>query len=520
METWLVGLLIAVTFLVAGVIGIVVGMAIRKKRDEQTTGNAKAEAARIIGDAMSQAEAKKKEALLEAKDEMQRLRSELDKESRERRSDIQRQENRLAQKEESLDRKIDRQEKREEQLAEQNERVKKALEEAETARDKQLSELEVIAGLTRDQAREKLLTELDETLTHEKAMRVQANAQRTSEDSQMRARQILATAIQRCAADHSAETTVSSVALPSDEIKGRVIGREGRNVKVLESLTGADFIIDDTPDVITVSCFDPVRRKIAAITLEKLAADGRIHPAKVEEMFSKAKREIEHEVKRAGEAALVETGVPNMHPDIVRLLGRLKYRTSFGQNVLKHSLEVSHLAGLIALELGCDPATVKLVKRAGLLHDIGKALDHESEGSHVTLGVEYAKERRENANVLHAIEAHHGDVEPRTLAAFLVQAGDAISAARPGARRDNVEQYVKRLRDLEDIAKSFEGVETAFAMQAGREVRIVVNPDHINDAQMTIMANSIVRRVEDELSYPGTIKVHVIRESRAVVMAK
>ncbi|MDR3345039.1 MAG: ribonuclease Y [Oscillospiraceae bacterium] len=520
MQGWLAALLIAVTALLALAAGLVVGMALRKKQDEETFGNAKREAARIVSEAMGQAEARKKELLLEAKEDIQRLRSDLDKESRERRGEVQRQEQRLAQKEESLDRKIDRQEKREEQLADHTEKAKLALAEAEKIRDEQVTVLEKIAGLTRDQACAQLLAQLEESLAHEKALRIQANDQRTREDSETLAREILATSIQRCSADHSAEVTVTSVALPNDEIKGRVIGREGRNVKTLESLTGADFIIDDTPDVITVSCFDPMRRKIAALTLEKLAADGRIHPAKVEEMFSKATREIENEVKRAGEAALVDSGVPNMHPDIVRLLGRLKYRTSFGQNVLKHSLEVSYLAGLMALELGCDAATVKLVKRAGLLHDIGKAIDHEQEGSHVTLGVEYARERREPPSVLHAIEAHHGDIEAKSLAAFLVQAADAISAARPGARRENVEQYVKRLRDLEEIAKSFDGVEGAFAMQAGREVRIVVQPDKINDDQMVIIAHDVVRRVEEELQYPGTIKVHVIRESRVIDIAK
>ncbi|MDR1805422.1 MAG: ribonuclease Y [Clostridium sp.] len=520
MPNWLLGLLIAVSALFALAIGFAVGMALRKKQDEESFGNAKSEAARIVSDAMSQAEAKKKEALLEAKEEIQQLRAELDKESRERRGENQRQEQRLAQKEESLDKKLERQEKREEQLAEQTEKAKAALAQAEEYRNEQLKVLESVAGLTREQARTQLLAQLDETLAHEKAMRIQANEQRTREDSDTQAREILATAIQRCSADHSAEITVTTVPLPNDEIKGRVIGREGRNVKALESLTGADFIIDDTPDVITVSCFDPVRRKVAALTLEKLAADGRIHPAKVEEMFSKATREVENEIKKAGEAALVDSGVPNMHPDIVRLLGRLKYRTSFGQNVLKHSLEVSYLAGLMALELGCDASTVKLVKRAGLLHDIGKALDHEQEGSHVTLGVEFARERRESPAVLHAIEAHHGDVEAKSLAAFLVQAADAISAARPGARRENVEQYIKRLRDLEDIAKSFAGVESAFAMQAGREVRIVVQPERVSDDQMAIIAHDVVRRVEDELQYPGTIKVHVIRESRVVDTAR
>ncbi|MDR0883897.1 MAG: ribonuclease Y [Oscillospiraceae bacterium] len=519
MQGWEIAVLIVVP-LVTLAVGFVLGGLFRKKQDAETFGSAKSEAARIVSDAMSQAEAKKKEAVLEAKETIAQQRQELDKEVRERRSEVSRQEQRLAQKEESLDKKTERQEKREEQLAAQLEKAKASLEEAESIKAAQVAELEKIAGMSKDQAQSVLLAQLDESLAHEKALRIQANEQRTREDSETHAREILATAIQRCAADHSAEVTVSRVVLPNDEIKGRVIGREGRNIKALENLTGADFIIDDTPDVITVSCFDPVRRKIASLTLEKLAADGRIHPAKVEEMFAKANREVELEVKKAGEAALVEAGVPNMHPDITRLLGRLKYRTSFGQNVLNHSLEVSFLAGLMAHELGCDNQTVKLVKRAGLLHDIGKALDHIQEGSHVQLGVEYARERKEHPQVLHAIEAHHGDVEAKTVAAFLIQAADAISAARPGARRENVELYIKRLRALEEIAKSFAGVDSAFALQAGREVRIVVKPEKVTDDQMTIIARDVVKRVEDELQYPGTIKVHVIRESRVVDIAK
>ncbi|MCL2494811.1 MAG: ribonuclease Y [Oscillospiraceae bacterium] len=484
---------------------------------EQKIGSAEAEAARVMNDAQSVAESKKKEAILEAKDEIHRHRQEAERELRDRRAEVQRAERRINQREETLDKRSDNLEKKEDALQAKIKSADARLDEIETIKKSQFDMLERISGFTEEQAKQHILELLDGDLEHEKALRVIDSEQRTREESDNLAKEIIATAIQRCAADHSAETTVSVVTLPSDEMKGRIIGREGRNIRTLETITGVDLIIDDTPEAITVSCFDPVRREIARRTLEKLILDGRIHPARVEELFDKCRREVEAQVKQTGEHALIEAGVNNVHGEIVKLLGRLRYRTSYGQNVLNHSLEVSYIAGLMAAEIGAD---VKLAKRAGLLHDIGKALDHEQEGSHVELGVEFARKYKENEAVLHAIQAHHGDVEARTIPACLVQAADAISAARPGARRENLQNYIKRLEKLEELTTSFAGVDTSFAMQAGREIRIMVKPELVSDDAMVLLAREIAQKIEKDLEYPGQIKVHLIRESRASEIAK
>ena len=489
----------------------------RKKVAEATIGSAQQEATRIVNDAVSKAESKKKEAILEAKDEIHRQRTELEKELRERRSEVQRQERRLSQKEESLDRKMENIEKKDEQLNNKIKAADKKAEEIELVKRSQIEMLEKISGFNKEQAKDYLLKTLESDLVHEKAVKVMEYEQKTKDEADEKAREIIATAIQRCAADHSADATVSVVALPNDEMKGRIIGREGRNIRTLETITGVDLIIDDTPEAITVSCFDPVRREIARLTLEKLIADGRIHPTRIEELYEKSKREVEHTIKQTGERAAIDAGVNGIHPELIKQLGKLKYRTSYGQNVLNHSLEVSYLAGLMAAELGAD---VKTAKRAGLLHDIGKALDHEMEGSHIELGVEYAKKYKENDSVVHAIEAHHGDVEARTIVACLVQAADAISAARPGARRENLQNYIKRLEKLEEITNSFPCVEKSYAIQAGREVRIMVKPDAVSDDEMVLVARDIVKKIEDELEYPGQIKVNVIRENRVIDVAK
>lgn len=497
--------------------GVAIGIVYRKKVAEATIGSAQQEAARIVNDAVSKAESKKKEAILEAKDEIHRQRNELEKELRERRSEVQRQERRLSQKEESLDRKMENIEKKDEQLNNKIKAADKKAEEIELVKRSQIEMLEKISGFNKEQAKDYLLKTLESDLVHEKAVKVMEYEQKTKDEADEKAREIIATAIQRCAADHSADATVSVVALPNDEMKGRIIGREGRNIRTLETITGVDLIIDDTPEAITVSCFDPVRREIARLTLEKLIADGRIHPTRIEELYEKSKREVEHTIKQTGERAAIDAGVNGIHPELIKQLGKLKYRTSYGQNVLNHSLEVSYLAGLMAAELGAD---VKTAKRAGLLHDIGKALDHEMEGSHIELGVEYARKYKENENVVHAIEAHHGDVEARTIVACLVQAADAISAARPGARRENLQNYIKRLEKLEEITSSFPCVEKSYAIQAGREVRIMVKPDAVSDDMMALVARDIVKKIEDELEYPGQIKVNVIRENRVVDVAK
>ena len=510
-------ILAVVSAVVFGVVGFAIGNLYRKKVAEAKIGSANEEALRIVNQAVQTAESKKKEAILEAKDEIHKLRSEVDKELRERRAEVQRQENRINQKEENLDKKTENLEKKEELLAEKLKAADAKMEEVEMLKRSQLEMLEKVSGYSKEQAKALLMQELDEQLTHEKALKIMDFEQRTRDESDNLAREIISGAIQRCAADHAAEATVSVVALPNDEMKGRIIGREGRNIRTLETITGVDLIIDDTPEAITVSSFDPVRREVARLTLEKLIQDGRIHPARIEEMFEKSKREVEHTIKQTGERAVVDAGVNGVHPELVKLLGKLKYRTSFGQNVLNHSLEVSYIAGLMAQELGAD---VKQAKRAGLLHVIGKALDREFEGTHIDLGVEAAKKYKENDKVVHAIQAHHGDVEAKTIVAVLVQAADAISAARPGARRENVQNYIKRLEKLEEIATSFEGVEKSFAIQAGREIRIMVNPDQVSDEKMVIVARDIAKKIEDELEYPGQIKVNIVRENRVIDFAK
>lgn len=518
MDNIVVILIAAVVALVVGVvIGFVLGGLHRKKVAEAAIGSAEQEANKIISDAIATAEAKKKESILEAKDEIHKQRTETEKELRERRNEVQRMERRINQKEESLDKKSENLEKKEEVLNGKIKAADERLEEIESIKKSQFDMLERISGFTKEQAKEYILKVLEDDLTHEKAVKIQEYEQKTKDEADSLAREIITTAIQRCAADHAAESTVSVVALPNDEMKGRIIGREGRNVRTLEMITGVDLIIDDTPEAITVSSFDPVRREIARLTLEKLIADGRIHPARIEEMYEKAKREVEQTIKQTGEHAVIDAGVNNVHPEIVKLIGRLRYRTSYGQNVLNHSLEVSYIAGLMASELGTD---VKTAKRAGLLHDIGKALDHEMEGSHVDLGVEFAKRYKENENILHAIKAHHGEIEAKTITAVLVQAADAISAARPGARREDVQNYIKRLEKLEEIANSFEGVDRSFAIQAGREVRIMVKPEVVNDEKMVLLARDVAKKIEDSMEYPGQIKVNLIRESRTIDYAK
>ena len=506
-----------VAAVVVAVIAFVLGSAHRRRTAEAAIGSAEDEARRILNDAMKNAEAKKKEAILEAKDEIIKSRNETEKELRERRAEVQRQELRIQQKEESLDRKVENLEVKENKLAERVKIVEERLAEAEQLKKSQFDMLEKISGFTAEQAKAQLLSMLDGELQHEKALKISEYEQQIKEESDTRARELISMAIQRCAADHSSEATVSVVALPNDEMKGRIIGREGRNIRALETATGVDLIIDDTPEAITVSSFDPVRREIARIALEKLIVDGRIHPARIEETVDKARAEVERTIKQKGEQAMLDAGVHSMHPEIVKLLGRLHFRTSYGQNVLNHSLEVCYLTGLLAAELGED---VTMAKRAGLVHDIGKAIDHEQEGSHIQLGVEVAKKYKENDAVVHAIHAHHGDVEAKTVIACLVQAADAISAARPGARRENIESYIKRLEKLEEIANSFNGVETSFAIQAGREIRVMIKPEAINDDQMVLVARDIVKEIENNLDYPGQIKVNLIRENRVVDYAK
>ena len=454
---------------------------------------------------------------MEAKEEILKARNEHEREVKERRADLQRQEHRLQQKEETLDRKTDNIEKKEEQLTARLAKLETTQAEAEQAKQNQLEMLERISGFTADEAKNYLLQQLEQDVTHESAMKIKEIEARFKDEADTKAREIISLAIQRYAADHVAEATVSVVPLPNDEMKGRIIGREGRNIRTLETLTGVDLIIDDTPEAITVSCFDPVRREIARLALEKLILDGRIHPARIEEMVEKAKREVDAVIKSEGERAIFETNVHGLHPELVKLLGRMRYRTSYGQNVLNHSIEVSHIAGLLAAEIG---ANVAEAKRAGLLHDLGKSVDHEVEGSHVQIGVELARKYHESENIIHAIQAHHNDVEPRTIVACLVQAADAISAARPGARRENVENYIKRLEMLEEITSSFPGVEKSFAIQAGREVRIMVKPEVISEDQMVLLARDIAKKIEDELEYPGQIKVHLLRETKAIEYAK
>ena len=509
--------IVVATFLISIAIGIVVGMTIRKKIAESKIGSAEQEAKRVIDLAKVEAENMKKEEIFKAKEEIMNSRKELDQEIKERRSEVQKQESRMIQKEENLDRRSENLEKKERDLEQEYQSLEGQKEETSKIYEKQVEELQRIASLSKDEAREYLLNEMEKEITTEKAKLIRELNQKAKEDANKNAKEIISYAVQKCAADHTSETTVSIVSLPSDEMKGRIIGREGRNIKALETLTGIDLIIDDTPEAVILSGFDPLRREVARIALEKLIDDGRIHPAKIEEMVEKAKEELNTIIKEEGERAALETGVNNLHPDIIRLLGKLKYRTSYGQNVLSHSIEVSNLARIMAEELGLD---AKRARRAGLLHDIGKALDHDMEGTHVQIGVDILKKYKENPLIINAVEAHHGDVEPQTLEAVLVQAADAISASRPGARRETLEAYIKRLENLESIADSFDGVEKSFAIQAGREVRIIVKPDKITDDQMTVLARDVSKRIEDEMDYPGQIKVNIIREKRVVDYAK
>ena len=515
MFPYIIGAIIGLV--IGGVVGALVGWNRRKVSAEREIGSAEEEAKRIVNEAYKSAESKKREALVETKEEILKAKNEYEREEKERRADLQKQERRLQQKEETLDRKTENMEKKEEQLSHRMSKLEATQAEADKLKQEQMDALERISGYTAEEAKNFLLAKLEADVTHESAMKIKEIEARFKDEADTKARELISLAIQRCAADHVAEATVSVVPLPNDEMKGRIIGREGRNIRTLETLTGVDLIIDDTPEAITVSCFDPVRREIARLALEKLILDGRIHPARIEEMVEKAKREVDATIKAEGERAIFETNVHGLHPELVKLLGRMRYRTSYGQNVLNHSIEVSHVAGLLTAEIG---ANVAEAKRAGLLHDLGKSIDHEVEGSHVTIGVELARKYRESENVIHAIHAHHNDVEPKTVVACLVQAADAISAARPGARRENLENYIKRLEMLEEITSSFEGVEKSFAIQAGREVRIMVKPEIVSEDQMVLLARDIAKKIEDELEYPGQIKVHLLRETKAVEYAK
>lgn len=510
----IVGVICAIIF---SIIGFVLGGEHRRRTSEKEIGSATQEATRIINNALTEAEATKKARLVEAKDEIHKLRSDAEKDIRERRSEVQKQENRLNQREEYLDKKADSLEQKTENLSVKQKELDDKLLEIDGIKKSQFDMLERISGLSKKDAKEMLLANLSEQLDTEKSKRILEYEQMVRDQSDVLAKEIISTAIQRCAADHTAETTVSVVALPNDDMKGRIIGREGRNIRSIETITGAELIIDDTPEAITVSSFDPVRREIARLTLERLIQDGRIHPTKIEEYFEKSTKEVNAIIKQEGEKAVLAANCGQMHPELVKLLGKLKYRTSYGQNVLKHSLEVSYIAGLMAAELGADE---KQARRAGLLHDIGKALDHEMEGSHIALGVEWARKYKENEAVIHAIAAHHGEIECKTIVACLVQAADAVSASRPGARRENIESYIKRLQQLEEISTSFNGVERAYAIQAGREVRVMVKPEIIDDERMPLVAREIAKKIESEMEYPGQIKVNIIRESRASDYAK
>lgn len=509
--------LVLVAAAVAGALGFYLGGENRKRTAEAKIGSAEEEAKRIVNDAIKAAEQKRKETIIEAKDEAFKLKSDADKEIKDRRAEITRQERRIDQKEEALDKRTAQMERKEEDLKRRSETVEARLDELEQLKLRQTEKLETIAAMSKEDARAVLLKQVDDELTHEKAMKISAYQANMKDECDNLARELIGQAIARCAADATSEATVSVVPLPSDEMKGRIIGREGRNIRALETATGCDLIIDDTPEAITLSSFDQTRREVARMALERLIADGRIHPARIEETVDKCRRELEIQMKREGDKAVMELGIHSLHPDLVKLIGRLKYRTSFGQNVLSHSLEVAWLAGLMAGELGIN---VQLARRAGLLHDIGKALDHEIEGSHVQIGVDICKKYRENPQVIHAIEAHHGDVEPKTTLAFIIMAADAISAARPGARRENMESYIKRLETLEALCNGFEGVESSYAVQAGREVRILVQPDKVSDDEVILLARNVAKKIENELDYPGQIKVSVIRESRATEYAK
>ena len=512
---WIV--IIAVAVLLTAVITAVITIQYEKKSTASTIGNAEEKARSIIDDALKNAEAKKREALLEVKEESIRTKNELDREIKERRAEAQRYERRVQQKEENIDKKADAIEKREASLAAKEEAINKMKIEVSKLNEQRVQELERISGLTSEQAKDYLLKIVEDEVKHETAVMIKEMETRAKEEADKKAKEYVVNAIQRCAADHVSETTISVVQLPSDEMKGRIIGREGRNIRTLETMTGVDLIIDDTPEAVILSGFDPIRREVARIALEKLIVDGRIHPARIEEMVEKAQKEVETMIKEEGEAAVLEVGVHGIHPELVRLLGKMKFRTSYGQNALKHSIEVAHLSGLLASEMGLD---VRLAKRAGLLHDIGKSVDHEMEGSHIQLGAELCRKYKENAVVINAVESHHGDVEATSLIACIVQAADTISAARPGARRETLETYTSRLKQLEEITNNFKGVDKSFAIQAGREVRVMVIPEQVSDAEMIVMARDISKQIEAELEYPGTIKVNVIRESRVIDYAK
>lgn len=514
MEQLIIKLIVGVVCLI---IGVAVGILYRKNVSEKTIGSAEQEATRIINDAIKSGETKKREAILEAKDEILKARTEADREIKERRNEVQKTEHRLHQKEENLERKTDAMERKNEELTRKIAQVQKTQEESEQLKSEQIATLERLSGLTREEAKDYLVTSIENEAKHDAAVRLREINQKMKDEAETTARELIATAIQRFSADQVSESTVSVVALPNDEMKGRIIGREGRNIRALESLTGVDLIIDDTPEAITLSSFDPVRREIARLSLEKLILDGRIHPPRITEMVQKAQKEVEQIIRSEGERAIFETGLHGIHPELIRLLGRLHYRTSYGQNVLLHSIEVAHIAGMLASELGIDPT---LARRGGLLHDIGKAVDQEFEGSHVTIGVDLAKKYKESPAVVHAIAAHHGDVEATTIEACLVQAADAISAARPGARRENYENYIKRLEKLEEIANTTAGVERSYAIQAGRELCIIVKPEEVNDDNMTLLARDIAKHIEEELDYPGQIKINMVRETRAVEYAK
>ena len=507
----------AVCAAVFAVLGFVLGVAHRRKTAEKEIGSATQEATKIIYNALAEAEASKKEKVLEAKDEVHKLRSDADRDIRERRNEVQRQEKRLNQREEYLDKKADSLEAKNDKISEKQKELENKLLEVDGIKKSQFDMLERNSGLTQEEAKNQLLASLEEELDTEKSKKILEYEQMTRDQSEVLAREIIGTAIQRCAADHTAETTVSVVALPNDEMKGRIIGREGRNIRTLETMTGVDLIIDDTPEAVVLSSFDPIRREVARIALEKLIVDGRIHPARIEEMVEKARKEVEQNIREEGEAAALEVGVHGLHPELIRLLGRMKFRSSYGQNALKHSIEVAQLSGLLAGEVGCD---VRMAKRAGLLHDIGKSIDHEVEGSHIQIGADLCKKYKESQIVINTVESHHGDVEPQSLIACIVQAADAISAARPGARRETLETYTNRLKQLEDITNSFKGVEKSFAIQAGREVRIMVVPEQVSDSEMVLLARDISKQIEAELEYPGQIKVNVIRESRVTDYAK